>query len=434
MSVAATSSSGKPVPNRWVMLLAGVVAMMTIANLQYAWAVFVNPMAAAHPDWTLAAIQGVFAVFILVETWLVPFEAYLVDRFGPRVIVSIGAVLIGASWVGCGLAGTLELLYASYVIGGIGAGCVYGSSIGMANKWFPDRRGLAAGMTAAGYGAGAAFTVAPIQAMIDSSGYQQAFIVFGVLQGVVCLITAQFTALPPRDWLPPGWDPALAAGKRRVRQSLRQVSPLGMVKTSHFWLLYAMFVMAAPGGLIATASLGPMAKSYGIEKETVMLGMTVMVVAVQLTRLLNGVARIFWGWLSDHIGRENCMAMAFTLEAIGLVLWMLTASNATLFVLMSGLVFFAWGCIFSLFPASTGDLFGTKYATTNYGIMYTAKGVASIFAAPLAAALFMATQSWDLVLLLSAAASLLTAILALFVLKPLTSRYVKVVEMPKPAG
>lgn len=405
--------------------------MVTIANLQYAWAIFVNPIAAAHREWTLAAIQGVFALFILVETWLVPFEAYLVDRFGPRVIVSIGAVLVGISWVGSGLAGTLEQLYTSYVIGGLGAGCVYGSAMGMANKWFPDRRGLAVGCTAAGYGAGAALTVVPIQLMIDSSGYQQAFIVFGIIQGIICLIAAQFTALPPRGWLPSGWDPELAAGKRRLRQTSRQVSPLGMVKTSHFWLLYAMFVMAAPGGLVATASLGPIAKFYGVEKEVMLFGMTAIVLSVQLTRLLNGFARVFWGWLSDHLGRENVMALAFTLEAVGLVIWMLTARNALLFVLMSGVVFFAWGCIFSLFPASTGDLFGTKYATTNYGVMYTAKGVASIFAAPLAAALFVATQSWDLVLLLSAGASLLTGALAFFVLKPLTARYVKIVEPSK---
>ena len=327
---------------------------------------------------------------------------------------------------------TIEMLYASYVVGGLGAGCVYGAAMGMANKWFPDRRGLAVGLTAAGYGAGATLTVAPIQAIIENSGYQQAFIVFGIIQGVVCLVAAQFTALPPKGWLPSGFDPEAYARKKAVRQTLRQINPAGMVKTSHFWLLYLMFVLSAPGGLFITSAIGPIAQFYGLDKTHLALGATVLILSVQVTRALNGLARAFWGWISDHIGRENTMAIAFTIEGVSMLLWLWTIRDPWMFVIMSGVVFVGWGCVFALFSASTGDLFGTKYATTNYGIVYTAKGVASIIGAPVAAVMFEVTHSWDLVFYVFAASALITAALALFVLKPLTAKYVRYVEPPKP--
>ncbi len=432
MSATAATTSTKPLPNRWMQLLMGVFAMASIANLQYAWTLFVNPMQKQW-NWELAAIQGVFAMFILAETWLVPFEAYLIDRFGNRTIVSIGALLIGISWVGSGSATTLQALYVSYVIGGVGAGAVYGASVGNALKWFPDHRGLAAGCTAGAYGAGTAITVWPIQNMIDSSGYQQAFIVFGIIQGIVCLVAAQFMIAPPKGWLPQGWDPKAQAVKRGLRQTLRDVNPVGMVKTTEFWVLYAMFVMVAASGLMATAQVAPIAKFYHVDKVQMIFGMTALVMAVEVDRLLNGFTRPFWGWVSDHIGRENTMAIAFTLQGIFVFLWMNLTSNPVAFVVLTGLVFFSWGEIFSLFPATVGDLFGSKFATTNYGILYTAKGVASIFAGPLAAALFVAMNSWTLIFLIAMAVNFITAALALFVLKPLTAKYVRVVEAPKPA-
>ena len=432
MEARVTAVSGEPSSNRWLQLVMGVIAMMAIANLQYAWTIFVNPMQKQW-GWSLAAIQGVFAMFILAETWLVPFEAYLVDRFGPRKIVSFGAVLVGISWVGSGMATSLEALYASYVLGGVGAGAVYGASVGNAMKWFPDHRGLAAGCTAGGYGIGTALTVWPIQNMINSSGYQQAFIVFGIIQGVVCLVAAQLMSTPAKGWLPRGWDPKTEAAKRGLRQTLRDVDPIGMVKTSHFWLLYVMFVMIGASGLMATAQVAPIAKFYHVDNVQMAFGMTALVMAVEVDRILNGITRPFWGWVSDHIGRENTMGIAFSLQGIFVFLWMNLTANPVAFVLLTGVVFFTWGEIFSLFPATVGDLFGTKYATTNYGILYTAKGVASIFAGPLAALLFEATNSWNLIFWIAIVANLITAALAYFVLKPLTARYVRVVEAPKPA-
>lgn len=430
MSTAATTASSG-LRNRWVQLLMGVIAMMAIANLQYAWTVFVNPMQKQW-GWSLAAIQGVFAMFILAETWLVPFEGYLVDRFGPRNIVSIGAVLVGLSWVGSGMANSLEFLYVSYVVGGVGAGAVYGASVGNAMKWFPDHRGLAAGCTAGGYGIGTALTVWPIQNMINASGYQQAFIVFGIIQGIFCLAAAQTLSVPDKGWLPAGWDPKAAAARRGLRQTLRDANPGQMVKTSHFWLLYVMFVMVAASGLMATAQVGPIAQFYKVDKIPMAFGMSALVMAVEFDRILNGLTRPFWGWVSDHIGRENTMAIAFTLQGIFVFLWMQLTTNPLAFVLLTGLVFFAWGEIFSLFPATVGDLFGTKYATTNYGVLYTAKGVASIFAGPLAAMLFTAMNSWTLIFIIAMAVNFITAALAFFVLKPLTARYVRGEKVTEP--
>ncbi|MDA8219663.1 MAG: MFS transporter [Dehalococcoidales bacterium] len=256
---------------------------------------------------------------------------------------------------------------------------------------------------------------------------------FGFIQGIVCLAAAQTLTAPARGWQPAGWDPKAEAAKRGLRQSLRDVNPGQMVKTSHFWLLYLMFVMVAASGLMATAQVGPIAKFYGVNKIPMAFGMTALVMAVEFDRILNGLTRPFWGWVSDHIGRENTMAIAFTLQGVFVFLWMNLTTNPVAFVLLTGLVFFAWGEIFSLFPATLGDLFGTKYATTNYGVLYTAKGVASIFAGPLAAMLFTAMNSWSLIFTIAMTVNFITAALALWVLKPLTARYVRVVEAPKPS-
>src|SRR3989449_10480504 len=158
---------------RWGQLAVGIVGMVAIAHLQYGWTLFVNPIDSKF-HWGKAAIQIAFTVFVLAETWLVPFEGYLVDRFGPRVLVAIGGLLVGVAWWINAGASSLFALYAGGFIGGVGAGIVYGTSIGNALKWFPDRRGLAAGLTAAAFGAGSALTVVPIAHMISDRGYEAA--------------------------------------------------------------------------------------------------------------------------------------------------------------------------------------------------------------------------------------------------------------------
>jgi MFS transporter, OFA family, oxalate/formate antiporter len=403
---------------RWFQLFVGIVGMVAVANLQYGWTLFVNPIDAKF-HWTKTLIQVAFTLFVLTETWLVPFEGYLVDRFGPRAIVAVGGVLVGLGWVLNSMATSLGQLYLGGILGGIGAGIVYGTSIGNALKWFPDRRGLAAGLTAAAFGAGSALTVVPIANMIKTSGYQAAFLWFGVGQGLVVLLSAFFLQAPSAAMMP-------QTPKARVASSGRDYTPMEMLKTGPFWLLYVMFTMAVTGGLMATAQLGPIARDYKVADVPVsLIGITLAALpfALSLDRILNGITRPFFGWVSDHIGRENTMFLAFGLEGIAITTLITYAHIPVLFVVLSGLVFFGWGEVYSLFPATSGDLFGRKYATTNYGLLYTAKGTASLLV-PLGSYIQATTGSWLPIFRLAIAFDFVAAVLALFVLKPLRKRWI----------
>jgi len=412
------------IPNRWIQLIAGIVAMMAIANLQYAWTLFTKPIQ-AHMHVSLVAVQWTFTLFIALETWLVPFEGYLVDRIGPRFMLGIGSILVAVGWIASGKAETIHSLYLWYSVGGIGAGIVYGGTIGNALKWFPDRRGLCVGLTAGAYGVGTATTIAPIADMLKTSGYQHTFIVWGVIQGVVVLASALFLARPPAGWTPPNWKEKAAKIKARVNTSAVDMTPLQMLRQPSFYVIYLMMTMLAFGGLVVTAQLNPMAASYHVDNIVLAFGMTAVVLAITVDRLLNGFTRPFWGWVSDNIGRENAIFIAFILEAIAVYALLQLISYPVWFVVLSGLCFFAWGNIFSLFPSLTGDLYGSKWATTNYGIVYTAKGVAAAFAGPGAAWLYARTGSWTKVFWAMIVCDVVAAFMALLWLKPLSARVVK---------
>ena len=377
---AAVPKTSESVPNRWIVLLFAILGMVAVANFQYGWTLFVPPLQ-KHLKVDQALIQVTFTVFVLLETWLVPFEGWLVDTFGPRLLVALGGVLAGLGWVGSGKAESLTALYLSYAVAGIGAGIVYGTAIGLAMKWFPDHRGLAAGLTAAGFGAGSALTVSPIADMIASAGYQAAFIRWGIIQGVTVLVAAAFLKSPPAGWLPKTWR-LKGSAEVKKRQSPVDFTSAEMAGTSNFWLMYLMMAMVATGGLMAVAQLKPMAVDFKVDKIPVhLIGLTMpaLVFALSADRLVNGLCRPFWGWISDHIGREMTMTVAFGLEAIAIYTLLKFATNPLMFVIMSAFTFFGWGEIYSLFPALCGDFFGRKHATENYGFLYTAKGTASMF-------------------------------------------------------
>ena len=409
-----TPPMGAKLPNfRWLQLSIGIVCMVMIANLQYGWTLFVNPLDQKF-HWGRPAIQVAFTIFIVMQTWLVPFEGYVIDRLGPRVVVCAGGVLVGIAWALNSVADSLAMLYVGAVLGGIGAGAVAGASYGNALKWFPDRRGLAAGLTAAGFGAGSALTVIPISSMIQSSGYEAAFLWFGVGQGFVVLIVALLLRAPEADEVAVRASPA-------VQQTRRDYVPTEALTTPVFWVMYAMFVMVGAGGLMATAQLAPIAHDYNIANVPVLiLGLTLPALSFALTidRMVNGACRPFFGWVSDHIGREHTMFLAFLLEGVGIYALYVFASNPIAFVVLSGLVFFAWGEIYSLFPAMCTDLYGRKFATTNYGMLYTAKGTASLLV-PLTSVLTAATGNWHTVFFLAALLDIAAALMALLVLKPL---------------
>jgi len=411
---AATAQTSQA--TRWGQLLFGIICMVMIANLQYGWTLFVNPIDQKY-HWGKAAIQVAFTIFVLAETWLVPFEGYLIDRFGPKIMVCGSGVLVAIAWVINSMADSLFLLYVGAAIGGIGAGVIYGASVGNALKWFSDRRGLAAGLTAAGFGGGSALTVIPIANMIQSSGYEAAFLWFGLGQGIVVVLVALLLKPPPASDLP-------APASRAVQQTRRDYGPTEAIRTPVFWVMYTMFVMVGAGGLMAIAQLAPIANDYMIANIPVsILGLTLPALTFALTidRVLNGVCRPFFGWVSDHIGRENTMFIAFFIEGLGIYALLYFASNPMLFVILSGLVFFAWGEIYSLFPATCTDIYGRKFATTNYGILYTAKGTASLLV-PMANVLTAATGSWHAVFYVAAILNIIAAGMALVVLRPMRIR------------
>ena len=420
---------------RWIQLFFGIICMTMIANLQYGWTLFVNPITDKF-GWTRAAVQVAFSIFVLTETWLVPVEGYLVDRFGPRPVVLVGGLLCGIGWVMNSFADSLMFLYFAAAISGIGAGAVYGTCVGNALKWFPDRRGLAAGLTAAGFGAGSALTVLPIQAIIKAMGYQTAFLYFGLGQGIVVMLVA-LALIDPRRVVNPGIaKQAAKAPNPRVLQTKRDYRPMEIVREPVFWVMYLMFVLVAAGGLMAVAQLAPIAKDFKIGDIPVsILGLTLPALTFALTidRVLNGLTRPFFGWVSDNIGRERTMLIAFFLEGVGIMCLYQFGQNPVAFVILSGMVFFAWGEIYSLFPSTNADTFGPKFAAANAGLLYTAKGTASLLV-PLSSVLTEATGNWHAVFVVAAAMNIAAALLAWFVLRPMRRRVIEKSVLAAPAA
>jgi MFS transporter, OFA family, oxalate/formate antiporter len=412
MKEGATAKS--PFANPWVQLIIGVICMACVANLQYGWTWFVDPINAKY-HWGRAAIQATFTVFVAVETWLIPFEGYVVDRFGPRWVVLSGAVLVAAAWALNSVASSLPMLYLGAALGGVGTGCVYGTCVGNALKWFPGRRGLAAGITAAGFGAGAALTVSPIKSMIDASGYEQTFMHFGLIQGGIVFVMAWFLITPP---------PQLANVVVKKNQTAHGYTPIQVLRTPVFYVLYLMFFLIASGGLTMAASIASIAKDLKIDKVPVDLFGYVLpaaVFAVQLNRIFDGVGRPFFGWLSDQIGREYTMALAFLIGAGALFSLQQSGASAVAFVLITAIYFGVYGEIFSLFPATSGDTFGAKYAASNAGMLYTAKGAGALMV-PFAALISQA-KGWGVVFTVAVVFNTIAALLALFVLKPMRATH-----------
>ncbi len=423
--IGPVSAAARRSSYRWGQLVLGIACMAMIANLQYGWTLFVNPISEKY-GWSRAAIQVAFTIFVLTETWLVPIEGYLVDRFGPRPVVLVGGILCGLGWVLNSYANTLPLLYFAAAVGGIGAGAVYGTFIGNSLKWFPDRCGLAAGLTAAGFGAGSALTIVPISAFIKSDGYEDAFLYFGIGQGAIVFLISWFLTRAPQQLK--GTHHSTAA----IQQTRRDYSPAEVLRKPVFWVMYLMFVLVAAGGLMATAQLGPIAKDFRIGDVPVnIMGLVLpaLTFALAIDRVLNGITRPFFGWVSDRIGREQTMFIAFALEAIGILALYNYGQNPVAFVVLTGLVFFAWGEIYSLFPSTCADTFGSKYAAANAGLLYTAKGTASLLV-PLSSVLATTTGGWHAVFIVASAMNAVAALMAWLVLRPLRRAHMTASAQP----
>jgi oxalate/formate antiporter len=416
-SHTSTSASVDPVEgSRWGQVAFGVACMVAASNIQYSWTQFVPEIQKAH-GWERAAIQTAFSIFVVVQTWCTPFVGHLIDRYGPRLLVLFGGVLTGLAWVINSYATSLPGFYVGSVVGGLGVGAVYATCINNAIKWFPDRRGLAVGLTAAGYGSGTILTVIPIANMIASSGYQATFFTFGILQGIVILVFASLLKAPR-----PGAITYKASAS--VAQSRRDYTLGEALRTPVFWVMLAMFTGTVTGGLMAVAQLSVIAEDLGVRNVEMNFGfftMAALPFALMMNTIVNGLSRPIFGALSDHIGREQVMFIAFALEALGILALGWYGSDPWAFVILSGIVFFAWGEVYSLFSATAGDTFGTKNIGTIYGLLYCAKGIAALLV-PFGNLLMEATGTWTSVLYTMAALDLSAALTAIVILKPLRRR------------
>lgn len=410
-STAMVAATARVAGLRWLQLVSGVVCMIAAANIQYAWTLFVPEIQKTF-GWSRPSIQTAFTIFVIIQTWLTPIEGYLIDRFGPRLLVIFGGVFTGLAWITNSYATSLTGYYAGAVIGGIGVGCVYATCVNNAIKWFPDRRGLAVGLTAGAYGFGSALTIIPIANMIAGGSFQEAFFWYGLVQGLIIMLASLALRAPTAGETQPSTI---------LVQSRRDYTLLEAVQTPVFYTLFVMFILTVTGGLMAVAQLGPMAQDLGVKDTNVNLyffALAALPFALLLDRIMNGISRPLFGWISDHIGRENTMCIAFLLEGFGIVALATFGSNPWAFVFLSGMVFLAWGEVYSLFSATSGDAFGTKNIGSIYGVLYCSKGIAALLV-PLGNVITEATGSWTTVLYTVAAMDIAAAVCALLVLKPL---------------
>ena len=396
-------------------LILGLICMMAISSPQYVWTLFTKPLM-AQIGVSLTQLQVTFSIFIVLQTFLSPLQGYLIEKFGPKLLLATGAVMTGLSWVLASSAETLRSVYLTYgVLGGIGTGIIYVGIVGLMVAWFPDRRGMAAGVVAAGYGMGAVLSTFPVTTSIAKLGYQPTLLHFGMIFGAAAFLAALGMKQPPKDWM------ADYIARNRKTQGQKSGE---MLRTPVFWLMFLMMTMMSTSGLMVISQMASFSRDFGIVDATI-LGVGALPLALTLDRITNGLTRPFFGWVSDRIGRERTMFMAFGLEAMAMTLWLLTRQDALLFVLFSGIVFFGWGEIFSLFPSTLTDTFGEEHATTNYGFLYMAQGIGSIFGGPLAARLHEASGSWIPVFAVVISLDVLTALLAIAVLRPMRTKYIR---------
>jgi MFS transporter, OFA family, oxalate/formate antiporter len=388
---------------RWIHLIAAITAMIMIGNLQYSWTLFVQPIMSAT-GWKLSQVQWGFTFFIAVMTWAMPLSGWLIDRIGPRVFMSIAGLLCAAGWGCLGYARNLPEFYALYSLAGLGNSFVYCCSIAVALKWFPDKRGLASGLIAGGYGSGAALFIPIFAYLIRVTDYRSTFIYTGIGLGAMIFIAGQFLNHPPAGFA----STLQTAAKARVRKhGGEDFTSWQMLRSPQFYVLYAMMLMVGIGGLMASAQVAPVARNFKI-------GATAIAIALSLNPIGNGVGRVLWGWVSDHMGRERTMFVAFSLQSLFLVgVVTLGRRGDVWFVALMALVFVTWGEVYVLFAAVLADMFGPRNAASNYSILYSTKGLASILAGGLAAELFESTGSWNYVFYGSAALALLSGLAAI---------------------
>ena len=396
---------------KWRQMIAGLVCMGAISSPQYVWTLF-TPVLKTDFSTSAAALQITFSLLIVLQTLFSPIQGWIARHVSPRTLIMAGIVLTGLSWVASAQVHSLTMLYLTYGgLGGVGTGIVYVGVVSLLMQWFPKNRGMAAGAAAAGYGMGAMLTTFPISHLLAATDWRNTMMVFGVIMAVVGVVAACFLKVPESVSTP---DAPEATGYLTSY----------VVRTPLFWLMFFMMATMATSGLMVTSQLAQIGTDFGGAHLTI-LGMAALPLAMTLDRVANGVTRPLFGWVSDHMGREQTMAFAFSLEALALTCWLALANHPVAFFLLYGIVFLGWGEIFSLFPATLTDTFGTRDASRNYGLLYMAQGVGAVFGGPLAAWLHQASGNWHMVFALAIGGDLLTAFLALAVLRPMRRRFMQ---------
>jgi len=417
MSSKGGIPTGFNLGNRWIQLLLAIICMGLVANVQYSWTLFVRPIHEAT-GWSELSIQVAFTIFIMAETWLVPLEGMLVDRFGPRPVIAGGAMLIMIAWVLNAYTSSLYILYLDSLLAGTGAGCVYGTCVGIALKWFPDRRGFAGGLAAAGFGVGAALTIIPIANEITLNGYQHAFLKFGLLLGGAVFMVSMFMIKPVKS-------DRVAKSARNV-QGKRDYTTVQMMKTPVFWVSYLIFTAMSAGGLIATAQIGSIARDFGIASIPMSIFQTViplLTLTLSIDNLVNGLTRPLCGLLSDRFGRENTMFFVFLGEGLALLGIIKFGHNPYLFLIFAPLIYLCWGEIYAISSAMIGDTYGSRNLTANAGALFTTKGFAALIV-PFGSLLREITGTWDSVFVFCSIIAILSAIVSRFVLAPMRRNFI----------
>jgi len=392
---------------RWTQITYGMLCMFVPGVLLYGWGTFVQHIMLGN-GWTNPQVQKAFWIFGIFEACFMWLQGPVVDRLGPRPAMILAGILVALGGYLNSTATTLDMLYIAAAVSGFGASIVTAASIGNAAKWFPDKdRGFAAGITVMGFALGAVVTVLPMVAYINTHGYRQAFLVWGLAMGGVLILLALFMRTPREGEVPL---------EIRRESSRRDYTPLEMVQTKPFWALFFMFAFVASTGLLVTGQLAPIMlhyKTHGMEVGT-LLGYTFtgFTLALFVDRVANVICRPVFGKLSDIWGRERTMAFAFTFEAIGIFVLYLFTDHPIAFAFISGLVFLAFGEIYALMPATLTDIYGEKHAATNYGLLYIAKSFGFAWV-PISGAIFVATQDWKWVFYANAILDIAAALLAL---------------------
>ncbi|MFS7529221.1 oxalate/formate MFS antiporter [Klebsiella pneumoniae] len=405
-----------PKYGKWRQLVLGLICMAAISSPQYVWTLLTKPLA-AKLGVGLPELQVTFSLLIILQTFFSPFQGRLVEKFGPRRLIAIGTVMAGMSWVLSAQVNGLATLWLVYgCMGGLGTGIVYIGVVGLMVKWFPQQRGFAAGAVAAGYGMGAIITTFPISLSLTTNGLEHTMTTFGIL-------------FRPRRLPRQSGAEAAAARCLPARQSdggaeQQIVYFPEMLRQPLFWLMFVMMAMMSTSGLMVTSQMAVFAEDFGIS-QAVVFGMAALPLALTIDRFTNGLTRPLFGFISDRFGREQTMFIAFVLEGVAMMLWLACREDPLLFVLLSGVVFFGWGEIFSLFPSTLTDTFGSEHAASNYGWLYISQGIGSIFGGPLAALLYQHTHGWHVVFSCAIGLDFVTAALALWVLKPWRARFIR---------